>query len=239
MDPTKISRIPGFSPSEATENIPEKKSDSASSSSKINYSGPADHIKNELGEQSIKDINSPAPKDMFFEFSGIHSTPFKIQKSSSKNPPLADMTSQQAGDHQINANKTSGKAKIPIRSSSIPPSGNGTTPSKPIPSGAVASGFRMDDADAISEYDEPTILEQDMSLFEFREKDSKACLLGLSAKGKALAQAHKLTEQEVTAIRAYTRNYYKIINYQMRNLPDPKVNIYDAAEEIRSQSRYG
>ena len=234
MDPTKTSRIPTSSPSEVTENISEKKTDGASGPSKINYSHPANHVMHEIGEQSVKDINSPAPKDMFFEFSGIQSTPFKIQKPSSKSPPLADMASQQAGGHRIAINKTPGEAQNSDQNSPITASGNGSKTSKPIPSGAVASGFRMDDADVISEYDAPTIHEHDMSLFEFGEKESRECLKGLSDKGKALAKAHKLTEQEVTAIRAYTKTYYAIINYQMRNLPDPKVNVYDAAELKRS-----
>ena len=82
MDPTKAQRIPLSSSLEASENIPEKKSGSEADSPKINYSPSADHVNNSIGAQAEKNIKSTNPQDIFFEFSGIQSTPFKIQKPS-------------------------------------------------------------------------------------------------------------------------------------------------------------
>ena len=87
----------------------------------------------------------------------------------------------------------------------------------------------MDDNDAINVYTAPKIIDYDLSSFEFQDKEANACLSGISDEAKALASTHQLTQKEVAAIRAYTQNYYLVINYQLRNLPDPNVNIYDAA----------
>ena len=228
MDPTKTSRIPLSSSLESSKNNPEKKSDSVTRPSKINYSPPADHVNNEVGSRSEKNIKSAAPQDMFFAFSGIQSTPFKIQKSSSTNPPVDTKAAQHVGGHQLDAKKSADN--IPISSQKSPNSAdnNGITTSKLTQNKISAPGFTMDDADAINQYNAPQIVDYDLSLFEFKEKESSACLIGISDEAKELASTHKLTEPEVAAIRAYTKNYYLMINYQLRNLPDPNVNIYDA-----------
>ena len=46
--------------------------------------------------------------------------------------------------------------------------------------------------------------------------------------GQILGSEFNLSEAEMVAITAYTHDCYKAINYQLRNLPDPTVNIYDA-----------
>lgn len=230
MDPTKAQRIPLSSSLEASENIPEKKSGSEADSPKINYSPSADHVNNSIGAQAEKNIKSTNPQDIFFEFSGIQSTPFKIQKPSSDSPPLDTKATPHGGGHPLDAKKSSDNPPISVQKPSRwVTNGNGITPPKLAKDNTLASTFTMDDEDAITEYNEPNISEHDLSLFEFKEDESKAYLRGLSDNAKALAHTHKLNEHEVAAIRAYTKDYYLMINYQLRNLPDPNVNVYDAA----------
>ena len=80
MDPTKTSRIPLSSSLESSKNNPEKKSDSVTRPSKINYSPPADHVNNEVGSRSEKNIKSAAPRICF-----LHSQEFKAHPLKYKN----------------------------------------------------------------------------------------------------------------------------------------------------------
>ena len=106
MDPTQTARVPLSSSLEASKSTPEKKSDSVTRPPKINYSRPADHVNNEVGSQSEQNIKSATPQDIFFACSGIQSTPFKIQKPSSTNPPLDTKASQHVGSHPLDAKKS-------------------------------------------------------------------------------------------------------------------------------------
>ncbi|MFZ9367558.1 MAG: ADP-ribosyltransferase [Burkholderiaceae bacterium] len=229
MDPTQTARVPLSSSLEASKSTPEKKSDSVTRPPKINYSRPADHVNDEVGSQSEQNIKSATPQDIFFACSGIQSTPFKIQKPSSTNPPLDTKASQHVGSHPLDAKKSTENTTISPKKSPHSADDIGITTPKLAQNKMSVSGFTMDDTDAIDQYSAPQIIDCDLSSFEFKEKQSRDCLIGISDEAKALASTHKLTEPEVTAIRAYTKNYYLLINYQLRNLPDPNVNIYDAA----------
>ena len=234
MDPTKASLIPSSPSLEADNNALEKKSDDVIQPAKTKYSLPADHVNRELKFPLEKNIKSTAPKDIFFEFSGIQSTPFKIQKPSSGNPSVDTKTAHNvtdhSGGHQLNATKKNAdNTSLSSQKSSNLVDNNAAKPPQLDQNKISAPGFRMDDKDAINVYTAPKIIDYDLSSFEFQDKEANACLSGISDEAKALASTHQLTQKEVTAIRAYTQNYYLVINYQLRNLPDPNVNIYDAA----------
>jgi hypothetical protein len=111
--------------------------------------------------------------------------------------------------------------------------GMGDTKKIPIRDVATSTSDRKtaapDDKKIHEIYPEPESVDLDLTNFIFNSKEYDEYHGEISAKGLALASAFNLTENEAAAIRAYTCDYYADINYQLRNLPDPDVDVGDSA----------
>ncbi len=151
-----------------------------------------------------------------FDSSGIPTILSEVRQSDFEQPESKDQLGQAPG--QTAATGVTKKASIgPAKTLN---SGNQvSSPATSIPKTVIQAPGHT--------YPKPKEI-KDLSKFKFDNQNYKDNYLAVSQEGKDLGKQFQLTMEEVGAIRAYTGDSYKYINWQMRNLPDPLVDLYDA-----------
>lgn len=217
MDPTSKTRISFEISLESSPTPPETKSSQTENPLKEYRSGADVHVQNQNEGESKKNIKDQNVSSNVFAYSGIPTIIHEVRQSDSTQSASEDQVSQ-VNSQTPSIGVTKGKASIG------PPkmlnSGNQVSSSS-------ANLTKVDVKTSANTYPKPTAI-KDLSGFQFESDHYKNYYLSVSDAGRDLGEKFNLTPYEVGAIRAYTGDSYLFINWQMRNLPDPLVNLYDA-----------
>jgi len=180
-------------------------------------SGADVHVQNQNGSESTKNIKDQNTSSHIFSYSGIPTAFHEVRQIDSAQPATDDQLAQ-ASSPTPAISVTKGKASIgPPK---ILNSGN-------QPSSSSVNLTQVNVQVPVNAYPPPTDL-KDLSGFEFKIDHYQDNYSNVSNAGKNLGKKFNLTPFEVGAIRAYTGDTYRHINWQMRNLPIPSVDLYDA-----------
>jgi hypothetical protein len=217
MDPTSKIRTSFESPIESNSTPPEKESSQTESPIKKLHSSAATHVQNQNESEATKNIKDQNISSNIFSYSGISTVFHEVRQSDSTPPATEDQLAQ--ANSQIPATGVT-QAKASIGPPKMLNSGN----QAPSPS---ANLIKVDVKAPAHIYPKPSEL-KDLSKFKFEFDDYKDSYFDVSVAGKKLGEKFNLTKFEIGAIRAYTGDSYLFINWQMRNLPDPLVDLYDA-----------
>lgn len=201
--------------------------ESSQTDSPLNYyrSSADAHVQGQNETGSINNIKDQNINSHIFTSSGIPTVFHEVRRIDSAQPATEDQLAQ-ASSQAPAISVTKGKASIgppKILNSGIQPpspSVNLTHINVQVPVSAPVNA-------TVKAYPAPTDL-IDLSGFEFKIDDYQDNYSNVSNIGKNLGKKFNLTPFEVGAIRAYTGDSYLHINWQMRNLPDPSVDLYSA-----------
>ena len=221
MDPTSKNRTSFETALDSSPTSLEEESSQMDSPLKDYRSGADAHVQGQNNSDSIKNIKDQNINSHIFTSSGIPTVFHEVRQIDSAQPATEDQLSQ-ASSPTPAISVTKGKASIGppkmLNSGNQPPSPsvNSSQVNVQVPVNAP-----------VKAYPAPTDL-KDLSGFEFKLDHYQENYSNVSNAGKNLGKEFNLTPFEVGAIRAYTGDTYLYINWQMRNLPNPSVDLYDA-----------
>ncbi len=231
MDPaSKIRKFFGR-PVESDKETSGKESGQTKSLEKKHRSDSVDHIQTAVKSESIKNIKDQDIGINVFGYSRIPTIFHEVRQIGSENDlTQTDYREQVAEANSQTASIEPAKSMIPTPSPPKKPGSGNQIPSslRDIPKTAAQASVHKSVPSDGNTYVEPDTSIKDLSGFRCDYSDYVDNYCAVSQAGKDLAEKFNLTPEEVGAIRIYSGPTYKHINWQMRNLPDPSVNLYDA-----------
>jgi hypothetical protein len=223
MDPTSKIRTSFETDLDSSPTSLEDESSQTESPLKDYRSGAEIHVQNQNEGDSTKNIKDQNISNHLFTSSDIPTAFHEVRQIDSTQPEPEDQLAQASSQTPV-IGVTKGKASIGppqiLNSGNQPPSSS-------------ANLTKVNAQASVGTYPEPIDI-KDLSNFEFKLENYQDNYSNVSNAGKNLGKKFNLTPFEVGAIRAYTGNSYLHINWQMRNLPDPSVDLYDARALERS-----
>ena len=214
MDPTSKIRTSSEPALDSSPTLPEEESSQTQNPLK-DYRSSADvHVQDQNEGSSTKNIKDKNISNHIFTSSDIPTDFHEVRQIDSTQPATEDRLAQ-ASSQTPAIGVTKGKASI--GPPQISNSGN-------QPPSASANLTKVKVQASVGAYPAPTDI-KNLSSFEFNIENYKDNYFNVSNAGKNLGKKFNLTPFEVGAIRAYTGDSYLYINWQMRNLPDPSVDL--------------
>ncbi|MEO0314944.1 MAG: hypothetical protein RI928_1400 [Pseudomonadota bacterium] len=171
-------------------------------------------VKHRIPTNATKDIKTPVNVNNLFDSAFMTTVVLKNPKSSAASAGSTKQVSQAQSHFPAHSVATANAAMTP--SNTVNASVFSAVSARAIPVNSQQK--------PINNYSAP-VTTFDIKNFQFDyDKHAKT----VTPQGRLLGSEFNLNEDEMVAISAYTQDCYKAINYQLRNLPDPTVNIYDA-----------
>jgi hypothetical protein len=170
-------------------------------------------VKHRIPTNATMDIKTPVNVKNLFDSAFMTTVVLKNTKSSTVSARSSKQVFQSQSPSPAPSTTTANAAMTPSKTAN--PSVFSAVSGSAIPVNSQQK--------PINNYSAP-VTTFDIKNFQFHyDKYAKT----VTPQGRLLGSEFNLNEDEMVAISAYTQDCYKAINYQLRNLPDPTVNIYD------------